>query len=167
MFKIKLVELVSGNPFKAFPSLRTIWEARLNRQAERNTAKYLKNGERGVYLILDAENNVIGLTGLFKLEKGSGRLGLRWHGLVPEARGKDYSNLVLNELCQIAKILYPKKKYLVEYVPIETVNGLRIEKYFKSNGFEELEAPRDVETFEERMSFPKGTGLILTLGRLI
>lgn len=146
LLNIKL-NLGSGNPFNDYPLLRDIWTDPLDKLAEEGVVESLEYKGRqdmgDIFLIMKDES-VIGITGYYPYSYESDdtgqllgypdKLGLRWHGIIPEERNNGYSTEAFKQLIDAAGLRFPLATTLVELVPLTEVQA-PISKYFSDLGF--------------------------------
>lgn len=161
------------NPFEAYPALRRIWSDERSAHAEADTVKDLALGINNdphlnrVDLIVDRAGEVVGITGFFRPVPGDEtRIGLRWHGIVPEHRGKGYSELAVDAVCRVAVCYHPCATEIVEYVPLANcANGDSLRAYFERLGFVADATPQDASNFPAGLSLPVDSGDWLPMRR--
>ncbi|MBR8317323.1 hypothetical protein KDW36_29650, partial [Burkholderia dolosa] len=119
---IQLHRCKQDNPFDRFPELRTIWpEPHLQALAEQATIETLDaqtvpgTPDRGpIFLILDIDaagyERVVGISGYYTLDDRAEQLGLRWHGIVPRARGHGFSRLAFEQVLQTIRTSLPNAR---------------------------------------------------------
>jgi RimJ/RimL family protein N-acetyltransferase len=133
---IALLDIPGGNPFEEHPQLRGVWPAELQRIAEEATREALVDMPRGdiggLYLITKG-SQVIGITGFFYVDSVDEPY-LRWHGVVPAARGNGYSQLAMQLLVERIKAKRPHAKGLTELVP-QNDYGVAVGRHFAKLGF--------------------------------
>jgi L-amino acid N-acyltransferase YncA len=129
--------LISGDPFSDHPQLGHIWPEPYASIAREAVTEHLAEQDDydigGIYLIKE-DSDVIGITGYFLYDTEATVLGLRWHGLVPEQRGKGYSPRILGMVLIEALARHPRAETLIELVPVTTY-GETLEPHFKKMGF--------------------------------
>lgn len=132
---VNIVPVLSGSPFAKYPQLRTIWASSFKEMAEE--ASEADSGTGQVLLIVKDDTEVIGITGVFDDDDlWPGDILLRWHGIVPQLRGKGYGRDALELLItHVCHHFYPERRRLVEFVP-HTDNGRKnIAPFFKRCNF--------------------------------
>lgn len=84
--------------FNAYPELRDIWPAEQTALAEEAALAWQmgKDPEGAIYVI-EADKKIVGITGFFPLTY-PGFACLRWHGILPQYRNRQYSRLALEAL---------------------------------------------------------------------
>lgn len=173
MSKISLKGVFSGNPFGDHPELREIWPAQRSQHVEADTVADLAMGlsadpcRNRVYLVMDGDGRVVGITGFFQPTAGDRpMLGLRWHGMVPSARGRGYSEAAIKQLCVHAAYYHPDAAELVEYVPFaDEMNGKFLTAHFERCGFVADGPAKDASAYPATLSLPAGSGDWLTMRR--
>lgn len=142
---IGLSEVTAGNPFERFPQLRAVWpDPKLQALAEEATieevdrlSQHVKTGP--IFLVVHVDEatkaqRVVGITGFFIYDETGLNLGLRWHGIVPDERGKGFSRIALEQVRDIARQAVPGAERLIELIPC-TPDRADIEPYFRAMGF--------------------------------
>lgn len=134
---LKLTRVESGDPFEEHPRLKQIWPSPYREIAQEAAAEdiaAMRGGARlgGVFLAW-LDGAVVGISGYFPLEE-SKIIGLRWHGVVPEQRGKGISADMLRLILPEALADFPRAEELMELAPANEY-GVAIEKHFKKLGF--------------------------------
>lgn len=171
---VRLKPVMQGtNPFEAHPALRKIWSDERSAHAEADTVHDLALGINSdphlnqVDLIVDRAGEVVGITGFYRpVPDDETRIGLRWHGIVPEHRGKGYSDLAVDAVCRVAVSYHPCATEIVEYVPLaDRANGHRLRAYFERLGFVADPAPKDASAFPPGLSLPGDSGDWLPMRR--
>lgn len=165
MSKITLTGIFGGNPFADHPQLRDVWPVPRSGHVEADTVADLAMGvladpcRNRVYLVVDGEGHVVGITGFFQPTADPMTLGLRWHGMVPSARGRGYSEAAIKQLCVHAAYFHPEAVELVEYVPFaDEKNGRFLVAHFERCGFVADGPARDASLFPATLSLPAGSG---------
>jgi hypothetical protein len=143
---IQLHRCKQDNPFDRFPELRTIWpEPHLQALAEQATIETLDaqtvpgTPDRGpIFLILNIDaaghERVVGISGYYTLDDRAEQLGLRWHGIVPRARGHGFSRLAFEQVLQTIRTSLPNAREITEIVPL-IERGEHIARHFQRLGF--------------------------------
>jgi hypothetical protein len=133
---IALLDVVEGNPFVAHPRLRSIWPAEFGRLAEEAAVEAValrERGDMGGLFLIVLGSQVIGITGYFYVDSVEEPY-LRWHGVVPAARGYGYSQRAMHLLVERIKAKHPHAKGLTELVP-QTDYGVAVGRHFAKLGF--------------------------------
>ena len=142
---ISIYPISQGCPFSEYPQLNTIWSPEMTALAqeaidESFVAKNEFSYEIGeIYLIKDG-SDVVGITGFFPYEYDANfldsihRVGLRYHGLIPEYRGKGYSPEIIRQLLVAIINKYPNAETLIELAPVNEYGDIQ-KKHFERLGF--------------------------------
>lgn len=161
MQTVSLARVLSGNPFADHPQLRTIWEDRgWADHVEADTLSDLAKGDADpasnrVFLVCDQSGAVVGITGFYLLPKR--QIGLRWHGIVPEWRGRGYSKLAFLQVCRIARET-TNALDVAEYVEMADPKAESLIDHFKALGFKTYREPADCATYPSELALPSGSG---------
>lgn len=132
------------NPFEDYPEFKKIWPEFSSNLAQEVIAKSIEKKEDGLYVIL-YNDTPVGMTGFFDLEYPEGKYwGLRWHGVLPEYRGKGISEHALYITAMELKKHHPECIGIVEYIP-HTDYSNYIFKYFERFGFQAWAEPETVD----------------------
>lgn len=153
-FALRPVDASDGNPFERYPHLQTLWSPTLAQLAREAIDEAFEQRTRGVdcgdiFLVVNPQSlhEVWGITGFLPWPDGAGvleRVGLRWHGLVPEHRGQGLSMAVLEEVRARAHARYPMASHFVEFMPVTPEHAATAE-YFERAGFFRWGEPERVE----------------------
>jgi hypothetical protein len=134
---IALLDVTGGNPFEEHPQLQNIWPAEflvLAEEATRETvADDMPRGDFGGLYLIAKDGRVIGITGYFYVNSVEEPY-LRWHGIVPEERGRGYSQQAMALVVGRIKAKIPQAKGLTELVP-QTAYGESVARHFAKLGF--------------------------------
>lgn len=137
---ITIKQIFSGNPYKTYPQLQKIWPEPFKTIAEEVVDEHFQlekddpNFDIGGMYLIYKNDHVIGITGYFLYNEEVTEIGLRWHGIIPEERGNNYSEIAMNQVLEQAKWRFPQVTTLIELVP-QTEYGIPLEKHFKKLGF--------------------------------
>lgn len=138
------LKLCKTNPFIDYPQFKSIWPEFSSGIAQEVIAESIEKQEKGIYVIFD-DDTPVGITGYFDLEYPNGEYwGLRWHGVLPEYRGKGISEQALYITALELKKHQPEVYGLVEYIP-HTDYSKYIFSYFERFGFKALAEPEEVD----------------------
>lgn len=147
----------SDNPFTQYPVLRKIWKGganNFNLMAKEATEDYrLNTAETGGIFLVIVDSCLVGITGYFLVDNHA---VMRWHGIIPQHRGKGYNRDIMGCLLSIIRRTNPEVVALHEVTmtidPIESFEKLG----FKLNAVEPKLA--------EKLRIESGcSGAILTL----
>ena len=133
---ITLQDVMDGNPFTAYPQLRTIWPAHFTEIAEeaaQDAIAHMPFGDVGGLYLVKLGDQVIGITGFFYCESEFEPF-LRWHGIIPAERGKGYSREAMRLVAARLKAKLPNARGLTELVP-QNADGPGIAAHFARLGF--------------------------------
>lgn len=83
------------------------------------------------YFLIKLHDQVIGFTGYYEFDEES--VGLCWHGLIPQMRGRGFSRHVFQRICDLARQMYPERKTIVELIPSDRADELV--GHFENLGF--------------------------------
>lgn len=134
---VGIIKYKGVNPFEEYPQLRDIWPEPFNCISEEAVVEHLGlmgQVEIGDIFVVTNDSRVIGISGYFPFDEVTADLGLRWHGIVPDERGKGYSKEVLGMVAERAMERFPQASHLIELVPL-TEYGKPLEKHFTKCGF--------------------------------
>lgn len=138
MTSLKLTRVVSGDPFEEHPLLKLIWPSPYREIAQEAAAEdieaMLGGAKLGGVFLARLDGEVVGISGYFPLEERS-VIGLRWHGVAQEHRGKGLSADILRLVLPEALADFPDAEELMELAPANEY-GKAIAKHFKKLGFE-------------------------------
>ena len=81
--------------------------------------------------VIKVSGEYVGLTGYYRY--GDQAVGLCWHGVVPELRGRGISRIAFERICALAVQRYPDAKEIIELIPSDREYELR--PYFEKLGF--------------------------------
>jgi hypothetical protein len=143
---IALLEVVEGNPFEVHPQLRSIWPAEFSALAEESAVEAVElrvRGDMGGLFLIVQGSQVIGITGFFYVDSVEEPY-IRWHGVVPAARGNGYSHLAMQLLVERIKVKHHHAKGLTELVP-QTDYGVAVGRHFAKLGFVKSGAPENYD----------------------
>lgn len=162
---ISLIGVASGNPFEDHPALRTIWAPALGLHAETDTVADLALGRdrdphhNNIYLIQNESGQVVGVTGFYQPMNDPEVLGLRWHGIIPEYRGRGYSHASIEAVCLIAATQNQNAKSIIEYVSMDDAEeAAKLAKHFQNLAFFFDGDAQDVAELPSGASLPAGSG---------
>lgn len=156
LFGLVSVQPQHGNPFDLFPQLSSIWRpdlAAIAKEAvdEAFDAHRTHGHDYGAIFIVthpEDPHQVWGLTGYLPWPAaGDGlipRVGLRWHGLLPEVRGHGLSMAIIDTMRMHAGHDYPLARHFVEYMPTSP-DYAPIAQYFERAGFVPWGEPERVD----------------------
>lgn len=130
---IKLIEYKKGsiNPFTTLTRLADIWMER-REKAISSIDRFNENKSTGKIFLVLLEEEVIGITGYYLIDKKDDFIGLRWHGIVLEHQKQGYSKKALELLIEEIKNKNLSAKYIQELLPIDKIDTL---SYFEKIGF--------------------------------
>jgi RimJ/RimL family protein N-acetyltransferase len=143
---IRLSLWTRGNPFERFPALRDIWpEPHLQALAEEATLEEMEflaqpgaPSHGPLFLAVDVgedgSQRVVGMSGFYLLDLSRGHIGLRWHGVIPAARGQGASAEILEQVIEAARDLLPQATEILEFVP-QIPRGEALTEHFRKLGF--------------------------------
>lgn len=159
-FPLEIRRVTAGNPFVEYPQLRSIWHSGLHAHIEADTVSDLAGGmvdmaRNHVFLVL-AEGQVVGITGFYVLAPW--QVGLRWHGIVPEARGLGYSLGAFRLLCSEVTNAFHEARVIVELVEMSDEKAPQLIQHFRALGFQPLGIPRDAMQFPASTALPVDSG---------
>lgn len=125
------------NPMKRYPAFKTLWKERREKMLEDyedafKTAAAPYEDDIGSIFVILADGKPIGVTGYCYYEEQN-RVGLVWHGILPEYRGKGYAAEALRRVMKLASYRFPDVKTFVELVPLD--REAELAPFFKKNGF--------------------------------
>lgn len=160
MLSITLERVHAGNPFADHPQLRTIWGRGWAGHVEADTVADLDKGAADpagnrVLLVRDEKSSVIGITGFYLLPRRL--IGLRWHGITPEQRGRGYSKQAFQQVCKLAKDT-TNALGVGEYVEMADPKAPDLIRHFTALGFSAAGEPADCSTFPSETALPPGSG---------
>ena len=149
---IEAVSTKGLNPFKEYPQLNTIWPQPYLGIATEVIDEHFAVADThyiGAVLLIKKEGTVIGITGFVPFDNELVNFGLRWHGVVPEERGKKHSEKVLEMVAQTLTALHPTAQLLTELVP-QSEYGRPLEKHFQSLGFKKVGEPEKYDWSDDQ-----------------
>lgn len=157
--EIQLQQVTTGNPFADHPQLKGIWHAGLQSHIESDTESDLRMGaadpaKNRIYLILVAAE-VVGITGFYQIDVWGA--GLRWHGVIPQARTRGVSRAAFALVRLEVLKAYPGVHALIELVEMSDPDAVKLMPYFQSLGFKPVGSPRDARTFKNAV-LPEDSG---------
>lgn len=123
------------NPMKQYPQFQKLWKQRREKMLDdfedHFKTPYEWDRECSIFVIL-ADGKPIGVTG-YCFYSEQNRVGLVWHGILEEYRGKGYAQEALRRVMRLASYKFPDIKTFVEMVPEDRENELA--PFFKRCGF--------------------------------
>ena len=126
--------------FELHPQLKSIWSARVLESAREG---FMELGRcPGGRFAIEVQGQVVGMTGFYAVPESPRFLRLRWHGLVPEARGLGLSGPAMRAVCALGKARFPKAELLVESMPAGD-RGAKVARHFETLGFSPRGAPQN------------------------
>lgn len=160
MSSITLERVHTGNPFADHPQLRTIWDREWASHVETDTIADLEKGEADparnrVLLVCDEKTQVIGITGFYLMPRRL--VGLRWHGITPDRRGRGYSKLAFQKVRQLASET-TNALGVAEYVEMSDPKAKDLIRHFTALGFTAAGEPADYSSFPSEIALPHGSG---------
>ena len=121
------------------PELIQIWDRKAaQEQCLRHTKDWGNNTSLGEILFIQHNDTIIGLTGWYDLSLCTdttfppSHAGLRWHGILPQHRKKNFSRQALKLLAERIQNKDKKKTHLVETYPTDRPD---LGQYFLKTGF--------------------------------
>ena len=165
MSSITLERVPAGNPFADYPQLRTIWDREWAAHVEADTVADLDKGAddpagNRVLLVRDEQSSVIGITGFYLLPRRL--VGLRWHGIIPDQRGRGYSKQAFEQVCKLAKDT-TNALAVGEYIEMADPKAQDLIRHFTALGFSPAGEPADCSTFPRETALPLGSGYWLEM----
>lgn len=165
MPSITLERVHAGNPFADHPQLRTIWDREWASHVEADTIADLDKGEKNpgrnrVLLVRDENSQVIGITGFYLMPRRL--VGLRWHGITPDHRGRGYSKLAFQQVRQLASET-TNALGVAEYVEMSDQKAPDLIRHFTALGFKASGEPADCAAFPSETALPPGSGAWLEM----
>lgn len=154
-YGLRAVEPKDGNPFDAYPVLGSIWSPVLAGIAHEAVGdafdEHHKSGADygAIFLVTNPRDphEVWGITGFLPWpDDASGvlqRVGLRWHGLLPEHRGQGVSIAIIDRMRDLASQRYPDASQFVEFMPVSAEHAATAQ-YFETAGFQKFGPPERV-----------------------
>lgn len=141
----KLVPPENKTLFARFPELNEIWEVpALQRHARTSYEKWGLNKEKttGEIFAINKSGRTIGIIGWFEYGGCSDILRLRYYGIVPSERGKQYGEKAIHLILEYLARNAPRQYiFLAESVSLNRTAAFRIISHFKAMGFVEFADP--------------------------
>jgi GNAT superfamily N-acetyltransferase len=131
------------DPFEEYPSLKRIWPEPYRMYAEEASKEDCQSGQ---FFFILRRDEIVGITGLFFLPDNDTDVFLRWHGIVPELRGRGFASEALRQVIQIATGFCGSYKRLVELVPDNEYGNTLVKPFFENCGFRPMEVSSKEET---------------------
>lgn len=135
---LREVDEDDGDVFDSHPQLRSIWSGSLLEMAREGFVEFGRCV--GGRFLIERGGAVVGITGYYAAPEETSTLRLRWHGLVPEARGSGLSGDAMRTAAELGRARFPKARLLVESMPAGEA-GAKIARHFESLGFSPRGAP--------------------------
>lgn len=132
-----------SNPFEDYPQLRTIWPDPAHQQvAEEAAVEDLVAGPQcGPVLLILADSEVVGITGLFPWPDDFRFMGLRWTGVIPSRRREGICENAVRQLFDYADREDWSCKGIFEILPC-TEYGNSLKPFFIELGFKPFGIPQ-------------------------
>lgn len=139
----KLLPPKNRTIFERHPRLNYIWQIQaMQERAEKSYCEWDTEDKTGEIFLILKNKSPIGITGWWPDEKIHELLRLRWHGILPEERGRGYSETALTLLLQrLSSIAPPQYLYLSESVSIKRVDAAQVQRHFEKLGFKAFDDP--------------------------
>lgn len=118
------------DPWRHNPQFASIWPEPYATEAREASAADWRSGM--IHLIA-YEVHVVGITGYFFIPGDDKNVYLRWHGVVPEMRGKGIGRVAIRLLALMLSEYFPTRS-LVELAP-DNEYGKTVEPFFAACGF--------------------------------
>ena len=125
-----MLQQIDTNPFTSYPEILQIWHRR-REELLRDVQDCLNNPHIERMFLIILENKPVGITGFYQYDDN---VGLNWHGVLKEYRRTGIGLTALNELIPLAIQHYPNARYLIEELPADRENELKL--FFLNAGFE-------------------------------
>lgn len=118
--------------FELHPQLSEIWKEPLLSMAREG---FVEMGRcEGGRFAIEETGRVVGVTGFYAVREEPSILRLRWHGLIPEARGRGLSGSAMRAAAELGRSRFPQAELLVESMP-SGAKGALIASHFEALGF--------------------------------
>lgn len=137
-FLLRELEDDGVDVFESHPQLLSIWPTTLLELAREGFVEFGRCP--GGRFLIESEDRIVGITGYFWVKNDPGHLRQRWHGLVPEARGRGLSGAVMREAARRGRERFPSAHRLIESMPAGTM-GAEIARHYESLGFSKFDPP--------------------------
>jgi hypothetical protein len=125
---------MTGNAFVQYPQLQSIWPSPYVECAMQATAE---DWDACGPLLVLADLQVVGVTGLFYEDEDPDNAFLRWTGIVPYMRRRNIASKMLDLVCAMAVNHGNRTGYLIELLP-DNEYGEQQRPFFDAAGFVEL-----------------------------
>lgn len=144
-----------------YPKLKNIWEnVTLQNRALKSIIDWNPKEKTGEIFLIKKDFEIIGVTGWFVDNNILDTVRMRWHGIIPEERGKGYSEKALDLLCSHIRKTVPKQyKYISESYTKDSEFSYKIRKHFEKVGF--------VEEFYDPTYGTHGVGETISIRRFL
>jgi GNAT superfamily N-acetyltransferase len=133
------------DPFNRYPQLFDIWpEPYLTSAVEATNEDW---GDGSVFFI-EADHQVVGITGLFFEEEDKENAFLRWTGVIPCMRRRGITSYIVDLMALMAVNLCKRTGYLIELVPYNDYGHFESGAYpfFTDLGFKQLSGIKHEQT---------------------